>query len=423
MSEKVRRMLRESMQVLLPGKGITHKLSVPEQKTLSRFEDLKYYSDLFYLCGKCGTCRYVFQDAYWMRTCPSGELRKFESYYLGGKNLLLWGLSTGKLKWSESLAEIFFHCTLCGNCVQQCQIPEIHHYALEWLQAVREEAVKNGYGMPKHLQFGRYVEEKHNPYGEPHEERVSWLKNEKLPEKAEVVYFVGCTSSYRRRNIAEATWAILKAANVDVTIASDEWCCGSPLVWTGQADIARKCAEHNINEIEKTGAEKVVTSCAGCYRMLKEVYREKFKLDYGFEVIHSPAYALELIEEGLIKLNGGEPLKVTYHDPCHIGRHMGVYEEPRRLIEKIPGVELVEMPRNRWNAWCCGAGAGVRSAFPELSSFAANERIREAEGTEAQMLTSACPFCNRNLDDAAKASGSRLKVVDLMELLASRLQR
>nr|MDO8044443.1 heterodisulfide reductase-related iron-sulfur binding cluster [Candidatus Baldrarchaeota archaeon] len=420
MSSKMYELFKKTLEKYLPGKGVTKRIT-PDQLELKRFEDLEHYKDVLYFCGKCGQCRYVFQEAYWSRVCPSGELKKFEAYYLGGKNLLLWGVLSGKLKWTENLAKILYHCTLCGNCTQQCQIPEIHHYALEWLFAARIESVKRGIApMPEHRKFGEWTKKEHNPYMELHTDRQKWISSDirrELPEKADIVYFVGCTSSYREIQVAKAMLDILTSLKLNFTILKDEWCCGSPLFWTGQIDIAKECAKHNIEEIEKSGATIVVTSCAGCYRMIKEIYRNKFGLEYSFEVLHAPEFLLSLVKDGTLPLENEISEKVTYHDPCHIGRHMGLYEPPRELLKNIPGIELIEMTRNRRNAWCCGAGAGVKSAFKDLALFAAHERLKEAQSTEAEILATSCPFCERNLRDAAKAYNVNIKVVDIIELI------
>ena len=414
----------------LPGRGITRKVTYKSERIvpLERFKDLEHYSDVLYYCVKCGQCRSIYQEPGRGRTCPSGDLRRFEAYYLGGKNLLLWGLLRGKISWSKYLAEILYHCTLCGNCAQQCQVVEIHYYALEWLEAARREAVRLGFGpMPEHKRFGEHTAKEHNPYLEPHEKRWDWLpfNKESLPEKAEVVYFVGCTSSYRQKEIAIATVNILKKLGVNFTIlwreGFDEWCCGSPLERTGQVEIVKELAEHNIAAIERTGANTVITSCAGCYRMLKEDYRERYGLKSEFDVLHMLHLILDYVKKGKLKLKELKA-KVTYHDPCHLGRHMGVYEEPRELLRMIPGLELIEMERTKENAWCCGAGGGVMAAFKELASYAAHERVLEAERTGADILVSSCPFCWRNLNDDIKRHEHKISMKDITELILEAME-
>lgn len=272
----------------VPKRGITNTWA-PEIPKLERRKSLDHYEDSFHLCVKCGECRYVHAEPTWNRVCPSGELKKFESYYAGGKNLLLWGIRKGELELTKETAEIFYHCTLCGNCQQQCQVPEMHFWLVDWFEDSMERAVELGVGpMPQQDRYGQHIEKEHNPYMELHAHRLRWLPfpPERLSKKAEVLYLVGCTSSYRQKEIAMATVSVFKKMKIDFAIMEDEWCCGSPLIRTGQTKRALSCAEHNLKEIEKTGAKVVVTSCAGCYRTLTEDYKDKFGLGYEFEVIH-----------------------------------------------------------------------------------------------------------------------------------------
>ena len=160
----------------IKGKGVSKLRLSYENHKLDRNQNIEHYEDVIYQCGKCGTCRTVYKDANWARVCPSGEFGQFEAFYLGGKNLLTWAVTSDKLKWSENLAKIFYQCSVCLACTQQCQIPEIHHYAGEWLMAMREEAVKQGYGpMPEHKQYTEYIAKDNNPYAEKHGDRLNWL--------------------------------------------------------------------------------------------------------------------------------------------------------------------------------------------------------------------------------------------------------
>lgn len=401
----------------LEGKGITELLSVPDKQSLERNKDLEYYKDIFYQCGKCGTCRSAYQEEYWAKVCPSGEFGKFEAYYLGGKNLLLWALTSGQLKWTENLTKIFFHCTVCLACVQQCQIPEIHHYAGEWLMAMREEAVKKGLGpMPEQMVYSDCISREHNPYMERHADRTNWFPSSvAMFPNAETLYFVGCTASYRENSVAVATAEILDLLKIQFKILKDERCCGSPVYMTGQTDRAKKIAETNVQMFKDTGVEQIITSCAGCYRAIKEIYPNKFGLDHGIEVIHLPELILDKLNSGELELTKEIKMKITYHDPCHLGRHMGIYETPRDVLKKIPGIELVEMVRNRHNAWCCGSGGGVRSEFKDLSAFAADERIKEAKEAQAEAIVSSCPFCLNQFKSNIKEY--ELQAFDISELV------
>ena len=400
----------------LKGRGITDQF-VLVRDPFERFGDLEGYKADFHQCIKCFGCKSV--NGIWSPACPSSEYGWFATRTGGGKMLLLEGITKGELELTKDVAETFYQCTLCGNCQEQCKVP-LHHWGMtDYFEALREYAVEKGVGpMPIHSEIAESIEETHNPYNESHADRLKWMpSNEKLPEKADIVYFVGCTTSYRQKRIANSTFEILKSAGADFTIMPDEWCCGDPLQRTGQRKRAEKCAEHNVEEIKKTGAKTVVTSCAGCYLMLREDYPERYGLKGDFEVVHAPDLILDLIDEGKLQLTKDVDKKVTYHDPCHLGRYSGVYESPRELLKMIPGLELVEMERNRENAWCCGAGGGVKEAFPDMALFAAKEREKEAETTGADAIATSCPYCVRNLREGINKSRSQLEMFDILELV------
>lgn len=410
-------MKKEKKNKYLEDKGITHITAVPDQQKLDRYKNLEYYKDILYQCGKCGTCRSAYHQEGWSRICPSGEFGKFEAYYLGGKNLLSWALTTGRLKWTENMTKIFYQCSVCMACIEQCQIPEIHHYAGEWLMAMREEAVQKGFGpMPEQKRYSDHVFKEYNPYMEKHKDRTNWItSNIKETPDAKLAYFVGCTTSYREQNVAIATAEILNSLQVEFRVLKNEHCCGSPVYMTGQTEKAKEIADYNVNTFKKEGIEKIITSCAGCYRTLKETYPKKLGLEHGIEVLHLPEFLLEKINNGELTFNNSINIKITYHDPCHIGRHMGIYEQPREVLTKIPGIKLIEMTRNRQNAWCCGSGGGVRSAFKDLSSFAATERIKEAKETSATAIVSCCPFCLNQFKSNIK--NNEIEALDLSELI------
>ena len=401
----------------IPGTGISRITLAQENQKLERHQDLTHYQEIFFQCGKCGTCRTVYKDANWSRVCPSGEFGQFEAYYLGGKNLLTWAINTNKLKWSENLAKIFYQCSVCMACVQQCQIPEIHSYAGEWLMAMREEAVKQGYGpMPEQIGFTDHIMTEQNPYMEKNEDRLKWLPSHiKLSSDAKLAYFVGCTSSYREKSVAIATAEILNALNVDFRILEKESCCGSPVYMTGQMEKAKLLAETNVNNYKEAGIEQIITSCAGCYRTWKDTYPNKFGLDHGIEIKHLPEFMRRKLKSGEANFTKEVNMKITYHDPCHIGRHMGIYKAPRDVLQEIPGIELVEMTRNKHNAWCCGSGGGVRASFKDLSAFAARERIEEAKETKADALVSCCPFCLNQFK--SNIENDEIQALDLSELI------
>lgn len=213
-----------------------------------------------------------------------------------------------------------------------------------------------------------------------------------------MLYFRGCTAREKETSIQKATEKLLDIAGVDYHILEDEKCCGSVLLRTGFFNEAQRQIEKNTEVLK---GEKIITSCAGCYKTLKEDYE-------GLDVIHISQLLDELIRDGKLNLEKGE-LDVTYHDSCHLARHMEVFDEPRNVIGAL--ANLVEMENNRENSLCCGAGGGVKSAYPEIATQMAKTRIGQAMDTGCKTLVTACPFCKLNL------SNDELEVLDLTEFL------
>jgi Fe-S oxidoreductase len=218
-----------------------------------------------------------------------------------------------------------------------------------------------------------------------------------------MIYFQGCTARDKLKKISKSTQKLLDQTGIEYRVLEDEGCCGSVLLRTGFYEDAREAMERTYSKLK---GEKVVVSCAGCYRTFREDYPE---LVGEVEVVHISQLLEELIDESKLHLDR-EECKVTYHDPCHLGRHLGEYESPRRVIQEK--AELVEMDKNRKEARCCGSGGGVKSAYPELSQGMAEHRMEDAEKTGAELLVTCCPFCVLNLESAGKMS-----VLDLTEFL------
>jgi Fe-S oxidoreductase len=372
----------------------------------------------------------------------------FHPYSGGGRIILALLLEMGRINPSEELRDIVYKCTECGACSISCKFLNSLE-PLEIIMKLREKLVDAGYGpMPKQAQYIESIKKVHNPYNEPHQKRTAWLpKDVKVDPKAKLLYFVGCTSSYRRKEIAIANARVLNAAGIPFNILKEEeFCCGSPMLRTGDTKSFEELLNKNIDVIEKKGIETVIFSCAGCYDTFKVDYSLYRK--YNFRVLHAVEFFDELLEMGKLNLTTEVPLTVTYHDPCHLGRNAeryeewngdslpimalvsinvppkpkrtgntGIYDAPRNILNKIPGLKVIEMERIKEYAYCCGAGAGVKSAFPELALNAAKWRIEEAENTGAEALVSACPFCSTNLQDAIEEFGSNLKFYDISELL------
>jgi len=363
-------------------------------------------------CIKCSTCKYSYKN--FEPSCPSGEKFLFESYWASGRIRTIRGVLLGDLEWNEDLKDPIFACTTCGACMDSCQAPHAD-YIVDMIEALRELSVRH-IGPAKNQEFlVSRCEESCNPYGEPNSDNQELKKKYELPDKAEWVYYIGCTSNYRQQNLRDSTIRFLKRVGTDFTLI-DEHCCTSPMIRTGQIDICKDYMNYNIAQVMNTGAKNVITSCAGCYKTLKKDF-ERFGEEYDFEVFHTIELLKQLLDKGKIKFKSEYKKTVTYHDPCHLGRHMGIYEIPREIYKKIPGLILVEMKRNRNFAWCCGAGGGVKIGYPEWAVEISKERVEEAKKTGATVLSSTCPFCRTNLSDANDNYSFDMEVLDLMEII------
>lgn len=223
-----------------------------------------------------------------------------------------------------------------------------------------------------------------------------------------MLYFRGCVVRDKNSQIEMATKKILEEAGIDYHVLEDEKCCGSFLLRTGFKDDACEVMKKTA---EKLKGEKVVVSCAGCYNTLKNDYKKL--LDVDIDVIHTSILFEKLIEEGKIK-PGKLPVHVSYHDPCHLGRHSGEYDAPREVLKKV--ANLVEMEKIREDARCCGSGGGVKSAYPKLATKLAQRRVDDALETDADILVTSCSFCLINLGEAYQKPRG-LPVMDLSEIL------
>lgn len=337
------------------------------------------------------------------RICPPREVRGFESYTARGTIHIARAIYEERLRPTKRLAEhIFSKCLLCRNCQSHCPL-EVDIISVT--KALRQDLFRAGL-LPEPLkERDSNVGQNHNVFGEVSSDRTDWASGLELPPKGHTLYFAGCYDAYRYPQIARATVAILKEAGVNVAyLGEDEWCCGLPQFHDGNIVLAEENMKHNLDVIKTSGAKRVVTSCPGCYTALKSEY-PKIIGKIPFEVIHISELIAELMDAGKITLNEAVNEKVTYHDPCHLGRYEGVYEEPRKVIQAIPGVELVEMQRNRENAWCCGASTEVYVMDPDLAASIAKTRVEEAEKTGAEAIVTACTMCVTNLKPAAKKAG------------------
>ena len=365
---------------------------------------------------RCGFCR---------EECPVYKQVRIDSYAAKGKlTILYWLLKAHaierkhQLEMTDEVVKCIYSCTTCGFCNETCGFP-----VSDAIEALRFALVKMGKGpMEAHKRIEESVKKDSNPYLEPRSARNSWFPSDiELSEKSKLCFHVGCTMAYRSPRVAESIVRILDQADLNFTIMADESCCGSVLLRSGQRDLARELAMQNLDRFSQAQIATVVTGCPGCYRTFATDYPKLVETVDPPKIMHTTQLLSELLRKRKIRPKRLK-LKVTYHDPCHLGRHSGIYEEPRRIIKSIPGMELVEMDWNRKFARCCGAGGGFRGAFGDTSVAIGRERLKDVLETGAEAVVTACPFCERNLRDAARETDNPIEVYGLEELLYSTIK-
>lgn len=376
------------------------------------------YKEQIYSCGRCGYCI----GGYTTHVCPSRFIAGFESATARGRMLIARALTEQKLRYSQELASMLFTCFLCGACDSKCsQAAKIK--VTEITRAMRSDAISAGIFLDKLIPGAKTLSESHNIYGESPTKRNALLPSfSRQNVKADLLYFPGCVITFRYPQIAYNTLKVLSYAGIDFTLlGEEEWCCGNPFLFMGMLSEAKEFALHNVERIRAKGIKTVLTSCAGCYKVLSQEY-PKILGEQPFKVMHITQFLDKLIDGGYVKFKSSSYAKVTYHDPCEIGRYAGIYEEPRSIIQSIPQLKLVEMEKNRENSWCCGGGGSVNIVHTRLALSVGELRIRHAEETGAKTLVTACPSCVQMLELASKRRRSEIKVVDIASLVLDALK-
>jgi len=372
-------------------------------------------------CRRCGICRNaVYEDMGFDGICPVWKnTAGFETSFMRGKLMVAIALLEGRLEKTADNAEALYSCSLCGNCTEICAAEFNPTKSLELVRAVLSDIPNEARDT-----IAERILTTNNAYVTDKKGKRDWVADLgfKPATKADTLYYFGCTAGMKLPETAKAAAKLLKAAGIEFAVLEDEPCCGSVMIRTGRLQDAEENAKKVLESIQESGAKTVLVSCAGCLKTLRKDYPEKFNLSMP-KVVHFVEYFLELVKSRKIKLNPlGENVKITYHDPCHMGRELGIYEEPRNLLKAIPGVELVEMETNRRAAMCCGAGGGLRSYDPELSKKIAADRVREAEKAGAEIIANACPFCEQNLESGAKLLDSSIRVADIVDLIVDLIE-
>jgi Fe-S oxidoreductase len=420
---------------------------------------LEQYKGDMEMCCRCSACKFIPMQKvagfHYANVCPSISRFNFHSYSGGGRVNIGAAMLKQGFKYSDRLLDIVYNCQLCGACGVSC------NYAMdmEVLQPITEfriKCVEDGKTNPA-LDKAIAALRKQGSMVPARGKRGAWASGLNLKdatkEKVDVLYHVGCLTSYDKnmQKLAKATVKILEKAGVNFGIAGNaETCCGGRAYQMGYKEDFLNQAKKNMAMIKRAGVKTVVTSCADGYQAFKVLY-DKHGLKGNLKVLHISEYIDNLIKSGKLKLKKKVDIAVTYHDPCRLGRlgepwihwegkkipgdrfvfdppktyrrgTYGVYEPPRRVLKSIPGLRLAEMTRIKEYSWCCGAGGGVNVSNPEFARWTALERIDEAKSTGAEAIVTACPWCERTFNEATKGNGGGLKVYDIVELVERAIQ-
>ncbi len=360
--------------------------------------------DAFKSCYQCGMCDTV---------CPWNRVRNFSMRRLVRE--ATFGLT-------EIDSEDIWRCTTCGKCPQVCprDVRQIESgVALRRIATEYDVFAGGARSIPG---VAASLRAEGNPLNEPRAKRADWAQGlpvKRFTEGMEVLYSPGCYLCYdpRARKIARATVEILDKAGVDFGIlGADESCCGESIRKTGDEALFKSLARQNIRAFIDHGVKKILVSSPHCYHSFRNEYPEFM---VHFEVVHISQFLFGLIDEGRLPLTREFRKAVTYHDPCYLGRHNGVFDEPREALKRVPGLELREMPEARQNSFCCGGGGGrIWMETPKGERFS-DLRMDQAVGVGAQVLATSCPYCITNFEDSRlnRPDGDSIEVRDITEII------
>jgi Fe-S oxidoreductase len=364
-------------------------------------------------CIQCGKCT---------GGCPMAMKTK-----LNPRGLIYRLLIAGNGFDIEGRAELW-DCTTCNTCASRC--PKLVN-PMEAVIALRSAFVEKGRVHPNVKTALESTFRHGNPLTMPREDRGLWaaeLSVKPFEEGTEYLYFVGCTPSYdpRVQRVAQSLVRLMQGSGVDFGILSgEESCCGSEVRRLGEVGLFEMIVEETNEVYKSLGVGKMFTTSPHCFNAFKNDYPTiAGEKAYAMEVQHYTQTLAGLLKSGALKFSGGLEKTVTYHDPCYLGKHNGVFDEPRMVLQSIPGLKLVEMDRSRERSLCCEGGGGrmwLEGTNPEIRL--AQQRVQEALGTGAEILVTACPFCMLTLDEAVKHLNAqdRIQVMDVAELAAQAL--
>jgi heterodisulfide reductase subunit D len=367
------------------------------------------------VCARCGSCRTscpVYQVIGWESATPRGKISLAKDIWSKG----------GAQQMDDDFVKRVGQCTLCGACADICAAG-IDTRSL-WLE-MRHRIAKAGKAPEAFEKLRENLIKNKNISTFPNQDRLEWTQDlddepEELELKAgaEILYFVGCVSSFypQAAQIPLALVEIFTTAGVDFTVmGGEEWCCGFPLLSAGYVEDQEPFINHNVAKVKELDIHTVVTSCATCYNFWKHECQAKIG-EYELEILHSTEYLAKLLKEGRLKLGEMDEV-ITYHDPCDLGRNGGVFEAPREIIRSIPGATFIELAHHHAESLCCGGGGNLQSADATLASDITDLRIKEIQNTGATIVVSACQQCEQMLSDAIRKNGLKVRILDISQLV------
>ncbi len=360
---------------------------------------------------------YCFQCMMCKATCTTHHYTRREEDAPEPRVHIVELVRRGLLEWDETTAETIFHCNLCGLCREWCASKQD---IATIMTTARADVMNQGLAPDSVVRVDESLNNLKNIYGKPLEERFNNISlTGSNVENAEVIYFIGCLSAYDRKEIPKAMIKILEAAGVNYAVLKgEEWCCGLPAYQLGLRDRAKEMSDHNAKFITETGVKTVIASCPGCARALDLEY-PKWGTELNVEILHHTVFIKKLLDEGRLKLKKLITKRLTYHDPCHLGRDMEIYDAPRDILKQVSESDIIEMFTTREKALCCGSGGGYKLTNPEKANNMGSRITNEAAFVKADILVSACPLCKESFSKDAGEKGIELK--DIAELLIDSL--
>lgn len=366
-----------------------------------------------YDCSRCGFCRVWGWEGV-EHVCPTYPFSPgWESQYARGRVRMAQATLDDEVEINETFLDHAYACTLCGSCEAHCPVGvplnEIFH-------AWRVDLAAAGHVLPDHERAATMTKKHLNPYGPKWGQAGE--EESQVRRKAQVLFYPGCTTNRMAEETVEAVAEILAKLGLDHALFEDDTCCGFPLYEIGKIEEAREIAQETLGRIKEHEPDVLLTTCPACYKTFKYILPDELEMPIEFNVQHISEFLLPRVQGRLEETQ----TTVTWHDPCVLGRHLGMYEEPRDLMKAIPGLALEEMASNRKDALCCGAGGGVYFTCQSLANQAVVTRLQQALETGAEQIVTSCPNCYVRFRQMSRHHRMKIRAKSLAQIMNEALK-